>query len=253
MLKKSILFFFVLISLFFSGYCLASELDLLKADFLRGNYRRVIFEGQSQMNKFNFKGGDELSYLVGLSYLKLGDLAAAEESFKRVLKDAQGQLITQARLGLADTYLIGGQLLDAEDNYNKIIIDQPDTHLKAAILYRQSWIGFKKGNNAQGNEYLSKLKKDFPACPELKSTLDILQVYPTLMEDQEYSVQVGFFANQENADNFTSKLSSRGFPAYLEQAGSGWRVKVGRFKHEQEAIDLESKLAQEGFLTKVCP
>ena len=251
MSKKNILFFFILLS--FPSYCLASELDTLKTDFLQGNYRRVIFEGQALMKESNFNGSDELNYMLGLSYLKIGNLAAAQESFNRVLKDARGQLNTQARLGLADTYLIGGKLQDAEDIYNKIITDQPNTNLKAAIIYRQSLAGFKKGNNAQGNEYLYKLKKDFPFCPELKSNTGIPRVYASSQETQEYSVQVGFFTNSENANSFKSKLLARGFSAYLEQVSGGWRVKVGRFKSAQDAVDLENKLSKEGFPTKVCP
>ena len=253
MSKKNILFIIVFVFLFFTDYCSASELDRLKADFLQGNYRRVIFEGQAQLKKFNFNSSDELSYILGLSYLKEGNLAAAEEYFKRVIKNTTGELNTQGKLGLADTYLIGGQWQEAEGIYNKIIVDQPNTSLKAAILYRQSLAGFKKGNNAQGNAYLFKLKKDFPACPELKLATSIPRVYSTWQGTREYSVQVGFFANSENAHSFKSKLLARGFPAYLEQANGGWRIKVGRFKSEQEAIDLEGKLSQEGFPTKVCP
>lgn len=251
--KKNILFIIVLSLLFFPGYSLAAELNTLKANFLQGNYRRVIFEGQTQIKKFNFNSSPDLSYILGLSYLKEGNLAAAEESFKRVIKDARGELNTQAKLGLADTYLIGGQLQEAEDIYNGILVEQPNTNLKAAILYRQSRVEFKKGNNSQGNAYLFRLKRDFPLSPELKLSTGIPRVYPSSRNGQEYSVQVGFFTNSENANSFKSKLLAHNFPAYLEQASNGWRVKVGRFKSEEEAVDLESKLSQEGFPTKICP
>ncbi len=253
MSKKNILCIIVFIFLSLPCYCLPSELDTLKVNFLQGNYQRVIFEGQNQIKKFNFNSSDELSYILGLSYLKIGNLTAAEESFNRVIKNTRGQLNTQAKLGLADTYLIGGKLQEAEDLYNKIITEKPNTSLKAAILYRQSLAGFKKGNNSQGNEYLFKLKKAFPLSPELKLNTGIPRVYAFSPDGQEYSVQVGFFTNRENANSFKSKLSARNFPAYLEQANGGWRVKVGRLKSVQEAVDLESKLSQEGFPTKICP
>lgn len=253
MSKKNILFFLVFVVCFSASYCLAAELDSIKTDYLEGNYRRVIFEGNAMMQKFNFSSLSELSYILGLSNLKIGNLVAAEESFKRVIKNAQGELNAQARMGLADTYLIGGQFQDAEDIYNKIIIDQPNTSLKAAILYRQSLAGFKKGNNSQGNDYLSKLKKDFPFCSELKLSGGIPRVNFSATENQEYSVQVGFFTNHENASSFRSKLLTQGYPAYLEQISNGWRVKVGNFKNKQDAVNLENKLSGEGFPTKVCP
>lgn len=251
--KKNILGILVFILLAFPAYLGAAGLDSLKVDFLQGNYHRVIFEGENQISKFNFNSSDELSYILGLSYLKTGNLKSAEESFKRVIKDARGTLNTQAKLGLADTYLINGQLQEAADIYNAILAEQPNTKFKAAILYRQSLAEFKKGNNSQGNEYLSKLKNDFPLSSELSLTMNIPRSYSVLPKNQEYSVQVGFFTNKENADGFKSKLLDRDFPAYTEQASNGWRVKVGRFKNEQEAVDLERKLSQDGFPTKICP
>jgi len=253
MSKKNLLSIIVFVLFSLPSFCSAAELNTLKADFLAGNYRRVIFEGQALIKKFNFESSPDLSYILGLSYLKEGNLAAAEESFKRVIKDARGELNTQGRLGLADTYLIGGQLQDAEDIYNRIITDQPNTSLKAAIFFRLSQLEFKKGNNPQRNEYLLRLKKDFPLSPELKLTTGIPRVYSSSQKNQEYSVQVGFFTNSQNANSFKSKLLARDFPAYLEQTSNGWRVKVGRFESVQEAVDLENKLSQEGFPTKICP
>lgn len=251
--RKIIQLFIFSISIFFPVFCWPAELDALKADFLRGNYRRVIFEGQAQVERINIRGVDELSCILGLSYLKESDLAAAEESFKRVLKNSSGKFKTQANLGLADTYLMKGQFQEAETIYNKLIDEDPNISLKAAILYRLSQCGFKKGNNSQGNEYLFKLKRDFPLSFELRLTRAIGRIEPIFPEAGEYSVQVGFFANSENANSLKDKLSAKGYPAYVEQASGGNRVRVGRFKVRREALDLENKLSKEGFPTKICP
>lgn len=251
--RKIIPIFIFCASIFFPVFCWPAELDALKADFLRGNYRRVILEGQAQVERINLRGADELSYILGLSYLKESDLASAQESFKRVLKNSSGKFKTQANLGLADTYLIGGQFQEAETIYNKLVDEDPNIGLKAAILYRLSQCGFKKGNNSQGNEYLSKLKRDFPTSLELRLTRAIARIEPMFPETGEYCIQVGFFANSENANSFKNKLLNKGYPAYVEQAGAGNRVRVGRFKSRREALDLENKLSKEGFPTKVCP
>ncbi len=250
--RKIIPLFIFSVSIFFPVFCWPAELDALKADFLRGNYRRVIFEGQAQVDRINIRRADELNCILGLSYLKEHNLAAAEESFKRVLRNSSGKFKTQARLGLADTYLIGGQFQDAETIYNKLIDEDPNTGFKAAILYRLSQSGFKKGNNSQGNEYLSKLKRDFPASLELRITRAIGRIKPIFPETGEYSVQVGFFADRENANSLKHKLLAKGYPAYVEQASGGNRVRIGRFKNRREALDLENKLSKEGFPTKVC-
>ena len=83
--RKIIHFFIILAFLFFPVFCWSAELDALKADFLRGNYRKVIFEAQGRADRINFRSSDEPNYILGLSYLKESNLAKAEESFKRIL------------------------------------------------------------------------------------------------------------------------------------------------------------------------
>lgn len=244
--------------IFFTAFpviCQGVELDALKADFLQGNYRRVIFEGQAQVGQVNNRDAEELSYILGLSFLKENKLTAAQDCFRRILANASSKYRAQATLGLADTYLIGGNFQEAEDIYNKLISDDANSSQKAAILYRQSQSAFKKGNTQSGNEYLSKLKRDFPLSPELRfgRGFSLIEPMPSQNDISEYSVQVGFFTNIANANNFKDKLQDKNYPAYVESASGGFRVKVGRFKTRKEALDLESELSKEGFQTKACP
>ena len=231
----------------------AAELEGLKADFLQGNYRRVIFEGRGLAENKNIQGTEELNYILGLSYLKEVNLELAQGCFQRILENSSGKFKMEAALGLADTYLMGGQFKKAEDIYGELIENNPNINLKAAILYRLSQCEFKQGNSSRGNEYLLKLRKDFPLSQELKLTRGIPQIKPLTQGEDAYSVQVGFFSNRENANNLKDKLSVKGYPAYLDQSSGGYRVRVGRFKTEKEALDLESKLSQEGFSTKIYP
>ena len=252
-MQKSKFYLIISVLFIFPAVCWAVELDTLKADFLQGNYRRVIFEAQTQVERINFGGSDELNYILGLSYLKEGKLDSAQSCFRRILDNSNSKFKEQAALGLADTYLIRGQFQEAEDIYNKLITDDSNSSQKAAVLYRLSQSGFKKGNNRQGNEYLLKLKRDFPLSPELRLTKGLTLIAMPLQDTGEYSVQVGFFSNSANANNFKDKLLVRNYPAYVENFGTGYRVKVGRFKLQKEALDLEGKLSQDGFQTKLCP
>ena len=231
----------------------AANLDTLKADFLQGNYRRVALEAQAQIGGFNIHGVDELSYLLGLSYLKENKLDQAQECFQRVINHPPGKFKEQAFLASADVYLIKGKFQDAENIYNKLLEDNPSINLKAGILYRLSQSGYRKGNKEQSNEYLLKLKKDFPLSLELRSTNGIPRTEPALNEIGVFSIQVGFFVKNLNADNFKDKLLAMGYPAYVDVSSEGYRVKVGRFKTQTEALDTENKLSREGFSTKLCP
>ena len=247
-------FILVLLVFFISpGICWASQMDALKTDFLQGNYRRVIFEGQAQVDRMHLGNLDELNYILGLSYLKESKLDLAQNCFRRILNNSNSKFNPEASLALADTYLVSGRFQQAEDIYNKLIADDSNSSQKPAILYRLSQLEFKKGNPQKGDDYLFKLKRDFPLSPELRLTKGILSINAPVVDSGEYSIQVGFFTSSVNANNFKNTLLSKNYSAYVENFGTGFRVKVGRFKLQKEALDLERKLSQDGFQTKVCP
>jgi tetratricopeptide (TPR) repeat protein len=258
---KFILVFVIFLIL--PDFCWAADLDTLKTDFLQGNYRRVIFEGQAQVERMHLGNTDELNYILGLSYLKASKLDLAQACFWRILNNPGSKFKEVANLGLGDTYLVSGQFQQAEDSYNKLIADDSNSRQKPAVWYRLSHLEAKRGNHQKSNDYLLKLKRDFPLSPELRVTKGIALVNTSVevcepavnlsAEAGEYSIQVGFFTSSANAVNFKDTLLSKNYPAYVENSGTGYRVKVGKFKSQKEALDLESKLSQEGFQTKVCP
>jgi len=236
-----------------ANLCWAFDLDALKIDFLQGNYRRVIFEGQAQESVLHLGNADELNYILGLSYLKEFKITQAQGCFRRILSNPGSKFKSEAGLALADTYLVAGQFQEAEDGYNKLIADDLNTRQKSAVLYRLSQLELKKGNHQKSNDYLFKLKRDFPLSLEARFAKGISSLNLSEEETEDYSIQVGFFANSANAHNFKDTLLSKNYPAYVEDAPTGFRVKVGRFKLQKEALDLENKLSADGFKTKLCP
>jgi tetratricopeptide (TPR) repeat protein len=252
--KRKIKFILAFCSfLILPDFCWAQELDVLKTDFLQGNYRRVIFEGQAQLDRMHFGNADELNYILGLSYLKESKIILAQDCFRRILSNPNSKFHKEASLALADTYLVSNQFQLALDSYNKLMVDDSNGSQKPAILYRLSQLELKRGAYQKSNDYWFKLKKDFPLTPELRLTKGIGSMNVLASQTNEYSIQVGFFTNSANAENFKNTLLGKNYPAYVENFGAGFRVKVGRCKSSKEALDLESKLSQEGFQTKVCP
>lgn len=251
---EKIKFIFVFLSFFIMpGFCWALDFDVLKTDFLQGNYRRVIFEGQAQVDRINLGSMDELNYILGLSYLKESKLSQAQDCFRRILNNPISKFKPEANLALADTYLVAGQLQQAQESYDKLIAADSNSSQKPALWYRLSQLESKRGNYQKSNDYLLKLKREFPLSLELRLTSGIASINIPTDDSGEYYVQVGFFSNSVNANNFKQVLLSKNYPAYVENSGTGFRVKVGRFKSQKEALDLENKLSQDGFATKVCP
>lgn len=232
----------------------AANLDALKADFLQGNYRRVILEASAQSGYFNIQSGDELNYILGLSYLKEEKIEQSRDCLRRVMNNPISKFRESAALSYADTYLLNGQYQDAEELYRKLLDANPATKLKAAVLYRISQSGYRKGSRAQFDEYLSKLKRDFPLNLEtLSAGLPRTGTSVIVVPAGDFSVQVGFFTKEMNAANFKNKLAARGYPAFVDDSKEGYRVKVGKFKTQPEALSMEKRLSEEGFPTKLCP
>ncbi|MFH0918379.1 MAG: SPOR domain-containing protein [Candidatus Omnitrophota bacterium] len=261
-IKVSLVF---LVWLVLPGLGWALDLDTLKTDFLQGNYRRVIFEAQPQVDRMHLGNRDEWNYLLGLCYLKESKLDLAQDCFRRILNNPGSKFKEEASLALADTYLVSGQFQQAEDSYNKLIADDSNSRQKPAVWYRLSQLETKRGNHQKSNDYLFKLRRDFPLSPELRLTQGIdfvnapvkvpeppVNVANVSAQAGEYSIQVGFFTSSANANNFKDTLLSKNYPAYVENSGTGYRVKVGKYKSQKEALDLESKLSQDGFATKIC-
>jgi tetratricopeptide (TPR) repeat protein len=262
-MQKFKLILVLMVLFIFPVICWAAQLDALKVDFLQGNYRRGVFDGQAELERRKTGKSDEMDYILGLMYLKKFKFDIVENWFWRIFNNFASKIYREANLSLADTYLVCGNFQPAEDLYNKLISDDPSSRQKPAVWYRLSQLEAKRGNHQKSNDYLLQLKRDFPLYPELRVTKGIswmsapVIVCDPLVSTQpgsgEYYVQVGFFSSSLNAHNFKNKLLSKNYPAYVENSGSGYRVKVGRCQSQQEALDLESKLSQDGFATKICP
>lgn len=68
-------------------------------------------------------------------------------------------------------------------------------------------------------------------------------------KDADYTIQVGLFKTQENADNLVAKLQDEGYDAMLEPMGGYSAVLVGRFDTKNAAEKMEEKLENAGYET----
>lgn len=234
----------------------ALDLEGLKINFLNGDYKAAITDGERIManTRHDEPGMDELYYILGLSYLEDGNYLRASDIFEIILKEFKGSRFKEeAQLGLGDTYFLRGEIKKAEDCYKRITSENPRTKIKASVFYRLAQAGFKKGDTGQGKDYLDKLKAEFPLNLELRQNKD-LSVLQSEPGEIYYTVQVGSFSNANNAKNIVRELTVKGYDAYIEESDAKmYRVKVGKFKTRQEAALMESRLSGEGYPTKISP
>lgn len=254
--KKILLSLFILLAL--TAYAYSLNLDKIKIYFLKGDYREAIAEGEKLLAKSpHSKVEDELYYILGLSYLKEGNLLRASDIFEIVMKEFKdSKFEEEAILGLGDTYLLKGDLEKAQWYYEELVRNRPHSKLLAQAYSRLSQIGFKKGDRGQGKEYMDKLRHDFPLNPESKMDAD-LPVFQDGLLEVYYTVQVGSFSNSRNAKNLSQILLNKGYAAYIEEINSSgkttYKVRVGKLRLRKEAVDLEKRLTQEGYPTKIFP
>ena len=240
----------------FTFLCYALNLDSLKANLLKGDYKAAIAEGEKLIAKDPHS--DELYYLLGLCYLKDGNYLRSSDIFEVIINEFSGSRFKEeATLGLGDTYLLRDDFKQAREIYQSIIKKNPKSKLKTQVYYRLSEIGFKQGDVSQGRDYLTKLRENYPLAPEAKQSQDICPLEKNNFNFY-YSVQIGSFSNPNNAHNLAQKLVSSGYPAYIEESSTvsgakAYRVRAGKLKSRQEAEDLNKKLMQEGYPTRICP
>lgn len=61
-----------------------------------------------------------------------------------------------------------------------------------------------------------------------------------------WRIQVGAFANEENAQRFAASLQSRGFPVFVDSQDNFYKVRIGNFATAAEAELAKQQLAAEG-------
>lgn len=232
-----------------SGYSL--NLDKVKADFLKGDYKQAILEGEKILanTQPHSQHLDELYYILGLSYLKDGNFLRASDIFEIIFNEFKDSAFEEeAKLGLGDTYFLQGNYTQSQRYYQDLI----NSKLKAAVYYRLSQCAVKLGDSQVAKEYLDKLKQEFPLSLETRLQQEL---YPP--SDIYYTVQVGCFSRATNAQNLVQKLTQKGYPAYIEEINThgklNYRVRAGKFSLIQEAKETARKLSQEGYPTKVFP
>ncbi|MBU1124562.1 MAG: SPOR domain-containing protein [Candidatus Omnitrophica bacterium] len=238
--------------------CFASNQERLKKYFLAGEYTQAIREGERLLAEDpSSASSDDLYYLLGLSYLKDRDYLRASDIFEIILNEFKGSRLRDvATLGLADTYFLQGNMFSAKKYYQELLLGAAKENCGAQAYYRLSQIAFKEGNTLQAQEYLALLKNEFPLNLESKGEEEICVLSEsgvTLC----YSVQVGSFSNEKNAQNLLRKLKKDNYLAYIEVTTKGGRpfhqVRIGKFQTRPEAVTFERKLAQEGYPTRIYP
>jgi len=62
-----------------------------------------------------------------------------------------------------------------------------------------------------------------------------------------YTVQVGAFSTEKNAQNLAQEIRDKGYQTYVVKGKTLYKVQVGEFKSNEEAQNISRKLKELGY------
>ncbi len=235
--------------LFVTGYSPAASLNRAEALYLQGSYSDSIEE--CAVNISQDKETDKAYYLLGLNYLKLNDPEKAREKLNTLIDNyGSSPYLNSARLSYADSYFMEQDYLKAKTHYENILRNNPAQAASAYLGLARC--ALKTGDWQKAKDYAQAIQDKFPKSLEARLAKDLFSG-----GDFFFTVQVGSFANQKNAQRLTQKLINAQFEAYIDQLNSEktplYRVRVGRLDSRSEAEKLKNTLEQKGYPARIYP
>lgn len=183
------------------------------------------------------------------------------------------------RLNPNSTSLIYLEGLVTEDGekafqiYKSLVERFPKSKYADAALYRIYCYLIVIEKTELADNYLIRLKKDFPESPYIKLTEktaftltpvenikeDSKQIQPTKVKDEKFAIQAGAFTSRENAVKLKNDFEKAGYSSHIIQKTVGGTlfhvVHVGRFASESEAKSflklINSKFKLQGWVVEL--
>lgn len=235
-----------------SHTCFGDEAALQKAwvYYLRGDYEKAL--DTCRKLSTNKVLGEEGRYIMGLSFLKLGDYPQARKNFEFLLENySTVKRREQILLGIADSYYLGGEFEKAEQCYVELLKAFSDTDYASIAYLRLGLCQKNQGKWQEAVSSFSKVVRDFPLSLEAEAARDCLKDKTSC-----FSVQVGAFSKRENAQRLADLLIKKGYDAYIEKTCHGdkliYRVRVGKFNTRNDAQQEAAELKKEGLAVRIC-
>lgn len=209
--------------------------SFLKEDFAGTERSAARYLARSPRNA----AYDEISYFRALSLMKLARFEEARPILSSLEEEAFDPAIrSQAAFSLGDSYYFKNLRAQADAHYQEALRKYPDADEAQTI---RKVLGIS-----------SAARPETP--PAGMSPASFSRQWAT-EEVPLYTVQVGSFARERNAERLLNKLLRNRYDAYIshEEASSHFRVRVGRLPAAEEARMLEDRLKKDGYPTKIFP
>jgi len=194
-----------------------------------------------------------------LKHIESGELAEAKNDYRRL----NNRYPNDANVQFLDAVLTeNGD--EALNKYSLVFTKYPNSQFADAALYRVFSYYYSLGIYTKAEQFLTKLKQDFPNSPyinaadrTLPSEDTFMANYPNkpteqkptekkVVENFKFTVQAGAFLNKTNANNLKKKFEEKGVfsETYTKEIGASLLnvVIIGKFKNKGDAQSILDEL-----------
>lgn len=194
-----------------------------------------------------------LRYYSGLSALRLGRYAEAENIFRRLeTVRAREDFADQVTAALIDALYLQGFYEKALQETVRVMSRRKNSAMASAFYLKAARANLKLARWVKAGDLLRRLAEEYPMSFESDVARQLLE------EQQYFTVQVGSFTEKSLAQRLADELTRRQEYAFIveSRASDGrtnYRVRVGRLSNLRDAVTLEAKLAGLGYPTLIYP
>ena len=83
--------------------------------------------------------------------------------------------------------------------------------------------------------------------PKVEPEVKVVKESEIVSDKKVYTVQVGAFSAEKNAQNLAKEISDKGYQTYVIKGKTLYKVQVGEFKSYEEAQNVSQKLKELGY------
>jgi len=83
--------------------------------------------------------------------------------------------------------------------------------------------------------------------PKVEPEVKAVKESEIVSDKKVYTVQVGAFSKEINAQNLAKEIKSKGYQTYIVKGKNLYKVQVGEFKNYKEAQNISQKLKELGY------
>lgn len=197
-----------------------------------------------------------------LKHIENGELTEAKNDFKRL----NDRYPNDANVQFLDAVLSeNGD--EALNKYSLVFTKFPNSQFADAALYRVFSYYYSLGIYTKAEQFLAKLKQDYPNSPyinaadrNLPSEDAFVANYPDkpteqkpkenkIVENFKFTIQAGAFLNKNNANNLKKKFEEKGIysETYTKEIGASLLnvVMIGKFKNNEDAQSILDELKKD--------